>query len=93
MYKYLANENDVFIAGKMTYPIEAFGSVIIKICTPSGPKQITLLNVALAPGFFTNTASLDRFTAKGVHWNTQNQRLHNQCWQQRQRNATTPWLR
>jgi transposase InsO family protein len=72
----LANEDDVLIAGKTTYSIEAFGSVIITIRTPSGPKQITLLNVALAPGFFTNTASLDRFTAKGVHWDTQNQRLH-----------------
>jgi hypothetical protein len=65
-----ANEDDVLIAGKTTYPIEAFGSVIIKIRTLSGPKLITLLNVALAPGFFTNTVSLDRFTAKGIHRDT-----------------------
>jgi hypothetical protein len=66
-FERLVNEDDVLIAGKTTYSIKAFGSVIIIIHTPSSPKQITLLNVALASGFFTNTASLNRFTAKGVY--------------------------
>jgi hypothetical protein len=44
--------------------------------TQNGPKQITLADVALIPGFFTNVASLDRFTSKGVHWDTQKQCLH-----------------
>jgi hypothetical protein len=45
----LANEDHVLIAGKTMYYIEAFGSVVIKIRTPSGSKQITLLKVALVP--------------------------------------------
>jgi hypothetical protein len=57
----------VLIADKKMYPIEAFGIVVIKKRTPSGPKQIMLLNVALAPDFFTNTASLDLFTTKEIH--------------------------
>lgn len=71
-----ASEEDVLKAGKTTYAIEAFGSVTITIRSPNGPRQIHLLDVALVPGFLTNTASLHRFTAKGVHWDTQKQRLH-----------------
>ncbi len=72
----MAAEGEELIAGKSVYPIEAFGSVLVTIQSPNGPARIELLDVALVPGFFTNTASLHRFTAKGVHWDTQKQRLH-----------------
>jgi hypothetical protein len=62
-----ANKDDKLVAGKTIYQIEAFSSVDITIQSPTGLKMITLLNVALAPGFFTNTASLHCFTSKGVH--------------------------
>jgi Reverse transcriptase (RNA-dependent DNA polymerase) len=71
-----ATEQDVLVAGKTTYEIEAFGSVEITAKGPSGPVLIQLLNVALAPGFLTNLACLRRFTEKGVHWDTQKGRLH-----------------
>jgi hypothetical protein len=37
---------------------------------------VRLLNVALAPGFLTNLVCLRRFTWKGVHWDTQSERLY-----------------
>ena len=63
-------------AGKTVYPIEAFGSVKITVKTPSGSRILTLLDVALIPGFLTNVAALSKFTERGVHWDTENQRLH-----------------
>jgi hypothetical protein len=75
-YKRTAREDENLVAGKTVYQIEAFGSVEITIQSPIGPKSVTLLDVALTPGFFTNTASLHRFTSKRVHWDTQGSRLH-----------------
>jgi hypothetical protein len=63
----MGTEEDVLIAGKTTYAIEAFGSVEITANAPNGPVTIKLLNVALAPGFLTNLVCLRRFTDKGVH--------------------------
>jgi hypothetical protein len=63
----MATEEDVLIAGKTTYAVEAFGSVEITANAPNGPVTIELLNVALAPGFLTNLVCLRRFTDKGVH--------------------------
>jgi hypothetical protein len=75
-FERMAADDDTLIAGKITYSIEAFGSVEISIQTLNGPRYITLLNVALVPDYFTNIASLDRFISKGVHFDTQNSRLH-----------------
>jgi hypothetical protein len=71
-----ATKDDKFSAGKTEYSVEAYGSVDITVSTPHGPRTVKLLDVALAPGFLTNTASLDKFTSKGVHWDTQKQCLH-----------------
>lgn len=75
-FERVATEDDKLVAGKAVYSIEAFGSVEITVKTLTGSKTLTLLDVALAPGFFTNTASLHKFTRKGVHWDTEKQRLH-----------------
>jgi hypothetical protein len=75
-FERVATEQDVLIAGKTTYEIEAFSSVEITAKGSNGPVLIQLLNVALAPGFLTNLACLRRFTEKGVHWDTQRGRLH-----------------
>jgi hypothetical protein len=66
-FEHTAAEGEELVAGKSVYPIKAFGSVSVTIKSPNGPTQIQLLNVALVPGFFINTASLHRFTAKEVH--------------------------
>ena len=71
-----AGKSDTLISGKTVYQIEAFGTVEITVQGPNGPKPIDLINVALVPGFFTNIASLNRFTSKGVHWDTQGSHLH-----------------
>jgi hypothetical protein len=67
LFQRMATEDDVLIAGKTAYAIEAFGSVEITANAPNGPVTIELLNVALAPGFLTNLVCLRRFTDKGVH--------------------------
>jgi hypothetical protein len=71
-----ADKSDTLISGKTVYQIEAFGTVEITVQSPNGPKPIDLINVALVPDFFTNIASLNRFTSKGVHWDTQGSHLH-----------------
>jgi hypothetical protein len=63
----MGTEEDVLIAGKITYAIKAFSSVEITVNALNGPVTIKLLNVALAPGFLTNLVCLRRFTDKGVH--------------------------
>jgi hypothetical protein len=75
-FERMMKEDEKLMAGKMIYQIEAFGSVNITIQCPTGPKTLTLLNVVLAPGFFTNTTSLHHFMRKGVHWDTQGSHLH-----------------
>jgi hypothetical protein len=66
-FQRMATEEDVPIAGKTAYAIEAFGSVEITANALNRPMTIKLLNVALAPGFLTNLVCLRRFTDKGVH--------------------------
>lgn len=65
-----ATETDILIAGMNRYPIEAFGSVEIRVSTKDGIKRLTLLDVALTPGFMTNLVSLSRLHNKHVNWNT-----------------------
>jgi hypothetical protein len=71
-----ASKSDTLISGKTVYEIQAFGNVKITVQSPNGPIPIILADVALVPGFFTNIASLNRFTSKGVHWGTQGSHLH-----------------
>ena len=54
--------------GRGSYPIDAYGSVDIKVQTLEGVRTITLSEVALAPGFATNLVSMSRLNAKGVYW-------------------------
>jgi hypothetical protein len=62
-----ASKSDTLILGKIVYKIEAFGNVKITIQSLNGPISIILANVVLVLGFFTNIASLNHFTSKGVH--------------------------
>ena len=71
-----ATEDNILFSGRTLYSIEAYGSVMITAQAPKGPIPIKLVNVALVPGFFTSLIALRRLTEKGVHWNTQNGRLH-----------------
>ena len=71
-----ATEENILFSGKTTYQIEAYGTVMITVQAPTGPIPVKLINVALVPGFFTNLVALRRLTEKGVHWDTENGRLH-----------------
>jgi hypothetical protein len=66
-FERIMKKDEKLVANKTIYQIEAFGSIDIIIQCPTGPKTLTLLNVALAPSFFTNTTSLHHFMRKGVH--------------------------
>ena len=72
----VATESDRIVSGKTIYQIKAFGTVEIIVQGANSLKPITLLDVALIPGFFTSIASLHRFTSKGVDWDTQRSRLY-----------------
>lgn len=72
----VANSDDVLMSGKTIYGIDAYGTVDIFAKGPNGPVKIKLLNVLLAPGFMTNLVCLSKLTAKNVHWDTENDRLH-----------------
>ena len=71
-----ADQNDLIITGKTVHKIEAWGSVNITAQSPAGPILITLVNVALMTGYFTNLVCLDRFEEKGVWYDVQQARLH-----------------
>ena len=62
---------DATAGGKSEYHIEAWGNVDIDIDTPNGPAYITLLNVALIPGYKANVISTDILAEKGVYWSSQ----------------------
>ena len=82
------SDEELLYAGNAVIPIDGFGSVTITIQAPGGPRPITLREVAYVPSFHTNVASLNRFIAKDVHWDTKDQRLihndHTFCSIQRQ---------
>ena len=62
-----AKKDDALHGSKEVYAIEAYGTVVISVDTPTGPSILTLLNVAFAPGFLTNLVCLRLFKKKGVH--------------------------
>jgi hypothetical protein len=77
-YQRTAPEDDTIMAGASILNVTAYGTAEIDILTSDGPATITLLNVALIPGFLANIISLRKFTNKGIHFDTANERLHRQ---------------
>jgi hypothetical protein len=71
-----ASDDDCLYAGNTIIPIEGFGTITVTVRTLNGPRIIKLLNTALVSSFHTSVVSLDRFMAKGVHWDTEGKRLH-----------------
>jgi hypothetical protein len=69
------SDEEFLYAGNAVIPIEGFGSVTVTIQAPEGPRPIVLNEVAYVSSFHTSVASLDRFIAKDVHWDTKDQRL------------------
>ncbi len=57
-------------AGSEKIPMAGVGAVDISVSCGQISRTIRLENVAFIPSFHTNIVSLQRFTAKGVHWNT-----------------------
>ena len=71
-----AGWDDRVLAGDHNIRIESYGSMNVDVDTSTGPKIITLQNVAYIPKFLTSIASMSRFEAKGVHFDTQIPHLH-----------------
>jgi hypothetical protein len=65
-------DRSVVYTGKTCYSIEAFGIYKIDVQDRGEKAQITLLNIALIPGFITSLVSLQVLNNKGVHWNSRN---------------------
>ena len=64
-----ATAEDYLISGSTTYPIQAYGTVDIIVTSPVGKKEsITLREVALIPGFFTNLVSYSRAKTAKIYW-------------------------
>ena len=67
---------DYLISGSTRYPIQAYGKVDITFTSPAGiGKIITLNQVALVPGFFTNLVSFARAQAANIYWDTKQDTL------------------
>jgi hypothetical protein len=66
----------MIMTDKITYAIESYETMNILIKESNESMPIKLLNVVLASDFLTNLVCLSKFTEKGVHWNTENNRLH-----------------
>jgi hypothetical protein len=63
--------SEYLLAGTQEVPVQGVGEVEICVETPDGISTITLTDVAYVPSFLTSLASLKRFMAKGIHWNTE----------------------
>lgn len=71
-----APSNHTLIAGARRCTIEAYGTIKITADSPTGPKEITLQNVAYVPDFMTNVTSLFLMRKKGVHFDSWKSHLH-----------------
>ena len=65
-----ANKGEIIRAGNAPIPIEAYGTVKLKVDTPYGKKHITLRNVILARGFLANVVSMQLLNQQGFHWSS-----------------------
>jgi hypothetical protein len=70
------SNDDCLYAGNTVVQIEGFGTITVTVQTLNGPQIIKPLNAALVPPPHTSVASLDRFIAKNVHWDSEGKRLH-----------------
>ena len=69
--------DDYLVSGSTTYPITAYGTVDITIASPTGrTESVTLNQVALIPGFFTNLVSFSKAKAANIYWDTAKDTLY-----------------
>ena len=73
-----AGLDDTLTAGTQVTPIECFGTIQISINTPTGPKTMTLLDVAYVSNFMANLVSQGRLHAKGLYFDNWKMHLHRQ---------------
>ena len=67
---------DYLTAGTQRLPIECYGTVRITVATPTGPQNMTLLNVAYVGKFMTNLVSQHLLDVKGLHFDSWKRHLH-----------------
>jgi Pol polyprotein, beta-barrel domain len=74
-----ADVEDFLFAGSSVLPIEGYGTVDINVTVNTDTQPIVgtiqLKDTALMSTFHTNVVSLRKFNAKGVHWDTEYERL------------------
>ena len=69
--------DDYLVSGSTTYPITAYGTVDITVASPTGrTESVTLNQVALIPGFFTNLVSFSKAKAANIYWDTAKDTLY-----------------
>lgn len=67
---------DYLTVGTQRLPIECYGTIGITVQTPTGPKNLTLLNVAYVADFMTNLVSQDLLYVKGLYFDNWKLHLH-----------------
>ena len=69
--------DDYLISGSTIYPITAYRTVDITVASPTGrTENISLNQVALIPGFFTNLVSFSKAKAANIYWDTAKDTLY-----------------
>jgi hypothetical protein len=68
-------EEEFLYTGTTMVPIKGYGDVTITVAMPNGPLKVGLIDTAYIPAFHMTVASLSKFVKKGVHLDTENDRL------------------
>lgn len=69
-------DGSTVVSGNGPLPIVAYGRMNIKVDTPTGKSNMTLLNVAYVPDFMVNIVSGSILEDKGLDFDTQHRHLH-----------------
>ena len=69
-------DGSTVMSGNGPLPIKAYGTMTIKVDTPTGKGTMILLSVAYIPDFMVNVVAESILADKGLHFDTQHRHLH-----------------
>ena len=69
-------DGSMVVSGMGSLPILAYGRMRITVNTPTGKKQMELLNVSYVPDFMVNIVAGSILADKGLHFDTAHSHLH-----------------
>ena len=69
-------DGSLCLSGTGPKPVVAYGWIDVHVSTPTGPNVIELRNVRYVPEFEANIVAGDLLGKKGVHIDSQNDRMH-----------------